>query len=408
MNRTLTAIAAAAAALLSVQSVAAQNSQEWEFGAGTSAVNLTRTIVTNFHQTKGGDYIFNVEEKFVHGGADLYAARMVKDWLYVDAQGTLGFVRGDGDDSRKHGMSWLVGPGVQFRPLVSSRWIQPYARVGVNYYGKNFKTRYFGQFDGDVTKEGVWKAEDAWNKGMTFDRDHYLPVSLGVGVIGWISDCFGIHIQGQYLRSVILDGPDFAQVSLGALVSLGGESRKRSVADSYVRAHPDDFDAFFAGRLPAPEPRIDTVEVVRERLVVDTVKAIGESSAEIVLADLFESINFEFDKAILTPESIPALDRIAETLAANSEMRFLIAGYTDAKGSDRYNDSLSDARARAVFNALILRGVPDSMLCARGFGKRASLVSASASDGARRGDRKVVIERVMGEEFWNYLKNKNE
>ena len=83
--------------------------------------------------------------------------------------------------------------------------------------------------------------------------------------------------------------------------------------------------------------------------------------------------------------------------------RFLVAGYTDAKGSAAYNEDLSMRRARAVYNALIARGVSPDMIRYKGFGKRVALIPATASDLDREGDRKVVIETVTNAAVWNYL-----
>ena len=99
------------------------------------------------------------------------------------------------------------------------------------------------------------------------------------------------------------------------------------------------------------------------------------------------------------------LDEVARLLMKFPENKFMVSGHTDARGSDAYNERLSQARAKAVFEALLKRGVPESMLCYRGFGKRTALVPVQADDNIRRGDRKVVIERVTWEPLWNYLKN---
>ena len=118
---------------------------------------------------------------------------------------------------------------------------------------------------------------------------------------------------------------------------------------------------------------------------------------------MMDNVNFDFDKATITADSQFTLDEIANTLAQFPDTRFLVAGYTDAKGTVEYNEELSRARAKAVYEALLLRGIPTSRLCYRGFGKRVALVPESASDEQRRGDRKVVIERVTSESLWNYL-----
>ena len=290
----------------------------------------------------------------------------------------------------------MVSPGIQIRPFRKSEWIQPYIRLGVNLYHKNFPTSYFGQFNGDVTKEAFWKAEDAWNKGHTFDSDTFFPVSAGIGVIGWISNKVGMHIQGQYNRSLGTDGVNFAQVSAGIVLRLGGADKHKASADRYVPRHLDDYAALYPQKVVEKEVvREVPVEVVRE--------VIKEVPSEKTLAEMMGNVNFDFDKATITADSQFVLDEIANTLARFTGTMFLVAGYTDAKGSDEYNEELSRARAKAVYEALLQRGIQSSRLCYKGFGKRVALVPESATDEQRRGDRKVVLERVTSESLWHYL-----
>ena len=268
--------------------------------------------------------------------------------------------------------------------------------MGINYFHKNFPTSYFGQFRGDVTKEAFWKAEDAWNKGYTFDSDTFFPVSAGVGVIGWMGNRFGVHIQGQYNRSIGTDGVNFAQISAGIVLRLGGADKHKASADSYVPSHLEDYVALYPQRVVEKEiVREVPVEVVRE--------VVKEIPSEKTLAEMMDNVNFDFDKATITADSQFILDEIAGTLAQFPDTRFLVAGYTDARGSKEYNDELSRARAKAVYEALLKRGIQSSRLCYRGFGERVALVPESATDEQRRGDRKVVIERVTSESLWNYL-----
>ena len=56
-----------------------------------------------------------------------------------------------------------------------------------------------------------------------------------------------------------------------------------------------------------------------------------------------------------------------------------------------------------MLEALTERGVSSGMLCSRGFGKRMAVVPESESDDVRKGDRKVVIERISDELLWKYL-----
>lgn len=396
LNRTASAVVLALLCPISGLSQEKTVPGTWEFGLGGAAMNITRATVSNFRQTPGGDYIFNLDEKLLYGGIEIYSAIELNRWLYADLQGTLGLARYNDAEKERQGYSLMVSPGIQIRPFRKSEWIQPYIRLGVNLYHKNFPTSYFGQFNGDVTKEAFWKAEDAWNKGHTFDSDTFFPVSAGIGVIGWISNKVGMHIQGQYNRSLGTDGVNFAQVSAGIVLRLGGADKHKASADRYVPRHLDDYAALYPQKVVEKEVvREVPVEVVRE--------VIKEVPSEKTLAEMMGNVNFDFDKATITADSQFVLDEIANTLARFTDTMFLVAGYTDAKGSDEYNEELSRARAKAVYEALLQRGIQSSRLCYKGFGKRVALVPESATDEQRRGDRKVVLERVTSESLWNYL-----
>ncbi len=366
------------------------SSHAFEFGLGGSAINHTRNMVSDFHQTPGGDYVFTLEEKLLYGGINLYSAYELKNWLYADLQGTFGLARFYDSGSLKQGYSILAGPGIQFRPFVKSEWIQPYIRLGVSYYHKNFPAFYFGRFDGDLTKESIWKAEDAWNKGTTFDSDNYVPVSAGIGLVGWLGDKVGVRIGGDYMRTLGSKGANFAMGSAGLVFRFGGK-RKRSM----------------------PQPVETVVEKIVEKEVVKEVpvevikEVVKEVHSQKTLAELMDNVTFDFDKAVITPESESVLDEVARVILRFPEARFLISGHTDARGDASYNERLSEARAKAVYEALLKRGVPEAMICYRGFGKRTAIVPAGSDDNLRRGDRKVVIEQVTWDPLWNYLKNNN-
>jgi len=66
-------------------------------------------------------------------------------------------------------------------------------------------------------------------------------------------------------------------------------------------------------------------------------------------------IYFDYDSAALKPESLPQLRRLGDALEDRrlKGRAFLIAGHTDAKGSDAYNQRLSERRARSVKSFLI-------------------------------------------------------
>ncbi len=231
--------AVAAAVLATICSVAGHSqsrtaSRTWELGLGGAVMSLTRTTLSDFRQTQGGDYIFNLDWKMLYGGLDFYSSMELNGKWSADLQGTLGLARYRGTEGMRQGYSLMVGPGVRFRPFPGSGRFQPYLRLGLNLCHKNFPTSYFGQFAGDVTKEALWRAEDSWNRGYTFDTDTFFPVSAGIGIVCWMNERIGVHVQWQYNRSIGTDGVNFVQTSAGIVLRLGGADRGKAFTDCHT------------------------------------------------------------------------------------------------------------------------------------------------------------------------------
>jgi outer membrane protein OmpA-like peptidoglycan-associated protein len=83
-------------------------------------------------------------------------------------------------------------------------------------------------------------------------------------------------------------------------------------------------------------------------------------------------VNFAFDSASLDPSAIVVLQRLGQALqsAQLSDSAFLLAGHTDAQGTNDYNQVLSQQRAQAVklFLAANYHIMPDQLL-AVGYGQ---------------------------------------
>ena len=73
------------------------------------------------------------------------------------------------------------------------------------------------------------------------------------------------------------------------------------------------------------------------------------------LPQLTVEINFNFDSAIIRPESYRTLGLIADALHHPYllEYKFLVVGHTDASGKREYNLNLSQKRADAIREALV-------------------------------------------------------
>lgn len=96
---------------------------------------------------------------------------------------------------------------------------------------------------------------------------------------------------------------------------------------------------------------------------------------------ILRPINFEFDKAVITPDSFPVLDAVADTLAKNPDIRMVeIGGHTDERGSAAYNLDLSGRRAAAVVDYLVAHGVDHARLTSRGYGLTQPIDPAHTED----------------------------
>lgn len=99
---------------------------------------------------------------------------------------------------------------------------------------------------------------------------------------------------------------------------------------------------------------------------------------------------FEFNKSTLQPASDPVLQKVADLLTKDPTLKVEVQGHTDNVGSDVYNQTLSEARARAVMDWLVKHGIPAARLTAKGYGKTKP-VGDNASDEGRAKNRRVEI-----------------
>lgn len=104
----------------------------------------------------------------------------------------------------------------------------------------------------------------------------------------------------------------------------------------------------------------------------------------------FNTVYFEFEKADLNEEAKVELNRAAEYMNRNPNLRFEIYGYTDAKGSEQFNQELSARRAEAVKTYLLGKGVAPELLIVIPKGM-SDPVSGNDDEVGRRKNRRVEI-----------------
>ncbi len=103
---------------------------------------------------------------------------------------------------------------------------------------------------------------------------------------------------------------------------------------------------------------------------------------------LKEKIYFAFAKAVIQPRSFPLLDEIAQALRDHPTFVIRIEGHTDSVGSAASNLKLSQARANAVRDYLIRKGIEPARLKAVGYGEERP-IDDNATEAGRAVNRRV-------------------
>ena len=110
------------------------------------------------------------------------------------------------------------------------------------------------------------------------------------------------------------------------------------------------------------ELRIDTSSVSREYVLQFPLANI---SAPVLVRNVF----YEFDSAVLTPNSTQALDSLVDLLNENPNITIELASHCDYRGPDAYNERLSQRRAESVVHYLIDHGIAEDRLSPVGYGE---------------------------------------
>ena len=99
---------------------------------------------------------------------------------------------------------------------------------------------------------------------------------------------------------------------------------------------------------------------------------------------------FDFDKIIIKPAGFEFLDKVVGLLKSRPRLFVQIQGHTDSIGTKAYNDTLSLARAEAVKNYLIDKGIDKNRLSTEGFGF-SKPVKSNKTDKGRALNRRVEL-----------------
>jgi len=131
------------------------------------------------------------------------------------------------------------------------------------------------------------------------------------------------------------------------------------------------FDRPYEEEPPPPEPAPTPAPIVKKKIVL-------------------RGVNFDFDKSTIRPDAAEILGEAARILREEPEVDVSVDGHTDARGTDEYNQRLSERRANAVVERLNRLGIGPSRLQPQGFGESRPGASNDTEEG-RAENRRVEL-----------------
>jgi outer membrane protein OmpA-like peptidoglycan-associated protein/tetratricopeptide (TPR) repeat protein len=125
-----------------------------------------------------------------------------------------------------------------------------------------------------------------------------------------------------------------------------------------VQASKDGFEgsSFGVAKTKGGQVKVDAALQPIDAIVTET---------EIVLSPIF----FEYNKSNITQEGAFELDKLVQVMKSNDKLVILAKSHTDSRGSDAYNLSLSDRRAKATVQYVISKGIAKERISGKGMGE---------------------------------------
>ncbi|MDQ5987028.1 MAG: Peptidoglycan-associated lipoprotein [Syntrophus sp. SKADARSKE-3] len=121
--------------------------------------------------------------------------------------------------------------------------------------------------------------------------------------------------------------------------------------------------------------------------------AVKEEERGLVIT-LPGSVLFQSAKSTLMPSAQVKLDQVAKALLEVRTRNLIVEGHTDSRGSESYNQGLSQRRADAVRDYLVKSSYPADHIQSRGMGKGSPIADNSSAEGRANNRRvEIVIER---------------
>ena len=135
------------------------------------------------------------------------------------------------------------------------------------------------------------------------------------------------------------------------------------------------------------------IKELKEQTAGSGVDVTETDGGQAILVNLPDGVTFDVGSATLKPQFRDTLDKIAASMNQYPNSLIDVYGHTDSTGSDAFNQTLSENRARTVAGYLASRGVSAARVRSQGFGETMPVGDNATAEG-RAKNRRVEIKIV--------------
>ena len=132
----------------------------------------------------------------------------------------------------------------------------------------------------------------------------------------------------------------------------------------YLRASKEEYETKEKPFAPQKQSGITQLNIELERNVFPI-----EEGTDLAKIFKISIIYFDLDKSNIRPDAAKDLQKIVEVMKEYPNMQVAIRSHTDSRQTHKYNESLSDRRAKSTMEHMVKNGIDKKLLSAKGFGE---------------------------------------
>lgn len=212
--------------------------------------------------------------------------------------------------------------------------------------------------------------------------------NVGLGVMARLTDNVSLRADARYRidgNSTDAFGANHfgdAIVSVGLNIALGQKAQAAPRPEPVAEPAPEP--------APAPAPQAAEPEPAPPALATPEAQQLDQAQSGDTVV-ILHGVNFAFDSARLLPNAVTVLDEAVTVLKRRKDIDVEVVGHTDSTGPKQYNQTLSERRAKSVYDYFVSKGIDADRLSTKGYGETRPAFSNKTREGRAKNRRVELV-----------------